>query len=56
MQEDPRNMSFARPVLPGRVNHIGLDRQIVVEKFRRARGVGEDPADLGRREEHEPGN
>jgi len=36
----------------GCVDHIGRDDQVVVEKFAAQRVVGDDAADLGRRQEH----
>ena len=35
-----------------RVDHIGRDRQIVVEEFGAQRVVGDDAADLGRGQKH----
>ena len=52
MQDEPRNISFSRAVDMGGVDHIGRDDQIVVEEFAAQRVVGDDAADLCRRQKH----
>ena len=51
MHVEPRNSSFYAGQMR-RVNHVRLDHQIVVQKFRRITLVRQDPADFGGSDEH----
>ena len=52
MQDEPRKHSFFAPVLPGRVDDVGLDGQVVADELGRVGVVGLDAAHLGRGQEH----
>ena len=47
MHDDPRNKSFFDAGAFCRVDHIGFNDQVLVEKLRGARGVGHDAAHGG---------
>ena len=52
MQLEPRKQQLAHPVPPGRVDHVGLDLQVVAQEVGRVGVIGANPADLRGREYH----
>ena len=55
MHDEPRNNSPLHAGLPGGLNNVGLDQQVLQNKVGRIGGVGHDPADLGRGDDHVTG-
>ncbi len=51
MHDEPRKSNFSTPGFHGRVDHVRLDRQVLVQEIGRVGVVGEDSADLRRGQE-----